>query len=87
MAPTADQNAAGVAETVRDYLHDLQPGGVTLAVIEDGVRRIDNWWRVPVRPSAEPSHTFEYYDALAGVEEELSERAHLKVLLVPALRE
>jgi hypothetical protein len=55
--------------------------------IENNIRKIDDWWRVPVRPSREPKHTFEYYDALARIKEEISEKTQLKVLLVPAMLE
>jgi hypothetical protein len=74
-----------VAQVVRDYIRDRHPGGVTLEVVEDGVHKIDHWWRVPVRPSSQPPHTFEYYDALAEVESEIQEDKQLNILLVPTL--
>lgn len=74
-----------IARIVRDYVRDCHPGGVTLEVVEEGIRKIDYWWRVPVRPNTEPPHTFEYYDALAGVESAIQEDKQLNVLLVPVL--
>lgn len=74
---------ATVVRAVRGHLLTRHPCGVDLAVVEDGVRQIDGWWRVPVLPSKEPSSTFEYYDALAEVEGELQDVEHLDVLLVP----
>ncbi|MBV9851107.1 MAG: hypothetical protein JO250_15665 [Armatimonadetes bacterium] len=87
MTTATATTAADVAQTVRGYLRDRHPGGVTLDVIDGGVRLIDDWWRVPVRPSAEPPHTFEYYDVLAAAESEINDKAGLKVLLVPAMSE
>lgn len=72
-----------LAEVVREYLRECHPGGVTLEVLDGGIRKIDYWWRVPVRPNVEPPHTFEYYDALAGVESELQEDRDLNIMLVP----
>lgn len=85
MMVASEETRTDVAQTVRDSLQECHPGGVTLSVIESDIRKIDDWWRVPVRPSEEPKHTFEYYDALARVEEEISEKTRLKVLLVPAM--
>jgi hypothetical protein len=76
-----------VADVVRDYIRDRHTGGVTLKVIDEAVRKIDDWWRVPVLPSAQPPHTFEYYDTLAEVESEIQEQKHLNILLVPAIPE
>lgn len=72
-----------VAEKVREYLRECQPGGITLDVIDDEVRQEPSWWYVPLRLSSWPSKMFEYYEALANLEGELEEREHLKVLLVP----
>jgi len=76
-----------ISEVVREHIRDRHPGGVTLSVIDEEVRKIDDWWRVPVLPSAQPPHTFEYYDTLAEVESEIQEEKHLNILLVPAIPE
>jgi hypothetical protein len=81
------QDEQTIAQVVRDYIRDRHPDGVTLDVVDEGVHKIDYWWRVPVRPSAEPPHTFEYYDALAEVEGQIQEDKQLNILLVPALPE
>jgi hypothetical protein len=78
-----EANKKMVAEVVREYIRDCHPGGVTLEVVESGIQKIDYWWRVPILPSEEPPHTFEYYDALAGVEENIQEDKNLNILLVP----
>jgi hypothetical protein len=81
------QDEKAIAQVVRDYIRDRHPGGVTLEVVEEGIRKIDYWWRVPIRPSVQPPHTFEYYDALAGVESAIQEDKQLNILLVPTLPE
>jgi len=80
-------NKKQVVKLVREHLSNCHPGGVTLEVVDGEIWREDDYWHVPVRPSAQPPHTFEYYDALAEVETTLSLNAHLKVLLVPTLPE
>ena len=70
-----------VAEKVRQYIQNLHPGGVTLEVVEDGIHKVDYWWRVPVRPSAWPAKRYEYYEALADIESDLQEKEHLNILI------
>jgi hypothetical protein len=48
-----------------------------------GIRKEHYWWYVPVRPSVEPVKRYEYYEALADVEEALAEHENLTVFLVP----
>jgi hypothetical protein len=74
-----------VVRLVRERLQDRHPGGVTIDVVDQEIRHEDDYWHVPVRPSTQPPRTFEYYDALAEVESELSEKEHLKVWLVPMM--
>jgi hypothetical protein len=75
------QTKQTVAEKVRKYLKDCRPSGITLDVVEPGIRKEEHRWYVPIRPSAWPAKMFEYYEALAEVEEQLEEREQLKVLL------
>ena len=70
-----------VAQAVRRYLADHHPGKITMDVVEDGIRKEDHWWYVPIRPSAWPRTMFELYEALADVEEDLEEHQQLKVFL------
>ncbi len=78
-----DVSEQDVVEAVRKHLKGHQPGGATLEVVPQGVRRDREWWYVPVRPSKEPPKRFEYYEALANVETELQKTEHLTVLLIP----
>jgi hypothetical protein len=74
-----------VAELVQERLREYHPGGADLSVVDEEIYLRDDCWHVTVRPSAEPRNTFEYYEALADVEDALREKAHLNVWLVPAL--
>lgn len=74
-----------VAEAVRKYIKDCHPSGLTLEVIEKGIRKEEYWWYVPVRLSMEPPKLFEYYEALADVEEAVYENENLTVFLVPTM--
>jgi hypothetical protein len=76
-----------VLQLVRERLRECHPGGVTISVVEDLMRQENGCWRVPVRPSVQPPRTYEYYDALADVETDLSENEQLEVWLVPTMPE
>lgn len=70
-----------VAQKVRERLVNVTPGGVTLYVEDDDVYKIDEWWRVPVRPSRWPRRMSDFYEDLAIVEDDIQEREHLNILL------
>lgn len=72
-----------VAQKVAEYLRDCHPGGTTLEVDADHIRKEQYWWEVPVRPAMEPRKRSEYYEALADVERALDQREHLRVFLLP----
>ncbi len=74
-----------VVETVRKYLKDYRPGGAVLTVVTQGIRHEQDWWYVSVQPSVQPAKRYEYYEALAKVEQELQKSEHLTVLLLPAV--
>lgn len=76
-----------VVQLVRERLHHHHPGGVTIAVLDQNIRHEDGYWYIPVLPNQQPPSTFEYYDALAEVETELSLDNNVKVLLVPTMPE
>ena len=78
-------NKRTVAEAVRKYIKDCHPSGLTMEVIEKGIRKEKYWWYVPVRLSMEPPKLFEYYEALADAEEALEENENLTVFLVPTV--
>ena len=80
---TKPSNKQTVADAVRKYIKDQHPVGTTLEVIEQGIRKERYWWYVPVRPHVEPVKRYEYYEALADVEEALTEHENLTVFLVP----
>jgi len=74
-----------VLALVREQLTKHHPGGVTLDIGGGSVRRQDEYWYVPVRPSAQPPKMYEYYEALADVEATLEDHEGVQVFLVPTL--
>jgi hypothetical protein len=68
-------------------LRAFQPGGGTIDIVDEKMREENGCWRIPVRPDTEPPRAFEYYDALAEVESQLSEQEDLNVWLVPTTPE
>ncbi|MDQ2798548.1 MAG: hypothetical protein M3Y13_02770 [Armatimonadota bacterium] len=82
---TLDEQA--VIETVRKYVKDRHPGEATLEILTHGIRQDQEWWYVPIRPSIQPAHRYEYYETLANIETELEKAEHLTVLLVPTTPE
>ncbi len=79
----SELNAQTVAGLVRNQLKGRHPSGLTIEVVEEKIVKIENWWQVPVRPDFWPEKTFEYYDTLAEIEEELLELNQVNILLSP----
>lgn len=69
-----------VADKVRERLVGVHPGGVTLEVVEKNIYQIDQWWRVPIRPSRWPERVSDFYESLAEVATDLLEKDHLDVI-------
>lgn len=76
-----------VIDAVDKYLKDHHPGGADLKTLAHGIRHEQEWWYVPVRPSVQPSKRYEYYEALAEVENEMQKSEGITVLLVPTALE
>jgi hypothetical protein len=76
-----------VIELVREQLRNHHPGGVTVEVVPDQIRRQGEYWYIPVLPSAQPPKMYEYYEALAEVESTLEENEQLQLWLVPVVPE
>ena len=55
-----------------------------MQIREDLINREDNWWYVPVWMNTAKPRTFEYYDMLVEIEDEIARLERLRVLLVPA---
>lgn len=77
------QVAALVQGTLTLVLQKCLPG-VTVEVLEQGVRQDGGWWYVPVHPTVDLPRRAEYYEALVEAEDSIKEQAGLEVLLVPA---
>ena len=75
------QIAQKMAQKVRERLVGVTPGSVTLSVVDADVYRTGEYWRVPVNFNRWPERTFELYEALAEVEDDIQEREHFNILL------
>src|SRR5438552_2673909 len=73
-----------VADKVREYLDRRGHNGISFEVVDEELRQEDHWWRVPIHPSAEPEKRYWYYETLAEVEEDLSEKEGISAWLVPS---
>lgn len=58
---------------------------MTLHVVDEDVYKVDNWWRVPVRPSRWLKRMSDFYEDLAAVEDDLQEQEHLNILMAPGV--
>ena len=74
-----------VAQKVREQLTNIQPGGVTLCVVDADIYKTGKWWRVPVSFSRWPTRMSDFYRALAEAEEDIQEREHLNILLATGM--
>ena len=75
-----------MATTTDDIVRVLSgyfAGQGDVEMIEDRIRRENDWWYVPVRRKRAFARTFEYYDVLANLEERIEEEQDLNILLVP----
>lgn len=70
-----------VIQKILPYLKEYQ-NGFTLEIVPEGMRQVDDWWRVPVRPSSLPDRLYEYYEALAEIELDLDDKEDLNIVLM-----
>lgn len=73
-----------VIDAVRRHIGERRPGGATLEIVTPGIRRDQDWWYVPIRPSIRPEKRYEYYETLADIEKEIEKTERITVLLIPA---
>ncbi len=73
-----------IAARVRPHLQNNPIQGVILEIMEDRIRREDNWFYVPICLNTEEPRTFEYYAMLVEIEDEIAQQERLRVMLVPA---
>ena len=78
-------NPQQVIKLVERYLESHQPRDYRLRVLTEGVRQDENWWYVSVQPTSERPRSYDYYDALSETEQDIQEKEHENILLVPAM--
>ena len=76
--------AQEIVTRVRPYLERNPIGGAVPDILEDALHLEEDWWYVPIRLPAGETRTYQYYDVLTDVEDEIKAQEHLKVLFVPA---
>ncbi len=81
----ASLSTAKVVAMARKYLEPHQPQRYRLNVIEEGVKKEDDWWYVLVQPDRDGIRSYDYYGRLAEAEIDLKDSEHVNVLLVPVL--
>ena len=76
--------AQEIVARVRPYLERNPIDNSVPEILEDALHLEDNWWYVPIRIKPGATRTYDYYDILSDVEDEIKEREHLTVMFVPA---
>jgi hypothetical protein len=87
MITLEDADRRRVLDLARKYLepHQPQDGSYRLDVIDEAVRKEDEWYYVVVVPSRYDIRSYDYSSRLAEAEQDLQDSEQLKVLLVPAI--
>jgi len=84
MKKTRKLTKRNIAELVRGYLSKIRMDGLTVEVVDRGVRQEEQWWYVPVRTNKEPRRLYRLYEELAEVECDIEDKENLHVFIVPA---
>jgi hypothetical protein len=79
-----DTIAQEVIQRVRPYLERNPIENNVPEILEDALHLEEDWWYVPIRIAPGTTHTYQYYDTLTDIEDEIKEQEHLKVMFVPA---
>ncbi|MBI3921471.1 MAG: hypothetical protein HY318_08655 [Armatimonadetes bacterium] len=74
-----------VVQLVEKYLRTHPLRNASIEVVKQGLRQDGKWWYVPVRPDRELPRTYEYYEVLTEIEDEIKQEMNgeVDVLLVP----
>ena len=78
-----DMSNDQVLEAVRRHSSLAEGEGLSLHVVQDGVRLDNSWWYVPVWSAGPTLRTHVYHAVLADIEQEIAESEGLNVLLIP----
>ena len=79
-----EQTQQQVEARLRPYLERYPIYDTVVEIVEGAGHLEEGWWYVPVRLNTQVAHTYQYYDLLAEIEDEIKEREQLKVLFFPA---
>jgi hypothetical protein len=73
-----------IAELVQEQLDSHKSEHLQIQVLENLIRQDTDWWHVPVRLTTNDPRTYQYYELLTDVEDEIFKKQQMNVLLVPA---
>ena len=78
-------SAKQLVDMVQRYLEPHQSKDYRLNVVADGIRQDDDWWYVVVQPDKDDIRAYDYAARLSEAEQDLQDKEHLNVLLVPVM--
>ena len=78
-------SAKQLVDMVQRYLEPHQSRDYRLNVVADGIRHEDDWWYVVVQPDKGDVRAYDYAARLSEAEQDLQDKEHLNVLLVPVM--
>ena len=73
-----------IVDKLTQYLDSPRFANLHVELVGTGIRKDGDWWYVPVRRTEQTPRTYEYYDLLASVEQEIEDQDHINVMLVPS---
>ncbi len=74
-----------VLDLVEQHIRQRQSSEFELNVVREGVRHEGNWWYIVVQPNPPDINARTYQNAMEEAEEDMDQREHVNVLLLPNL--
>lgn len=84
LSQDVEQTPQQVEARLHPYLQRYPIYDTVVEIVEGAAHQEEGWWYIPVRLNTKVAHTYQYYDMLTDIEDEIKEQEHLKVLFVPA---
>ena len=78
------QTQLEIEARIRPYLQQYPLYNTVIEIVEGTAHLEDGWWYVPVRLNTDEPRTYQYYDTLVEIEDEIAQQERLRVMLVPA---
>ncbi len=84
LSQNVEQTQQQIEARLRPYLQQYPLYDTVIEIVEGAARLEDGWWCVPVRLNTNEPRTYQYYDTLVEIEDEIARQEHLRVMFVPA---